>query len=332
MCDTLCICIGTAYGAGSYFATNFLYSAHYGRRKVFYANVLTGMFAKGDSGMLVAPDFDKNRGIKYDSVVNCIYEPIIFVVFSDNHAYPSYLITYAGDQRTFAAANQLFQNFPAATGWPAATAKHAKAKAFKRITHMQASTHYFAVQPAGFFSTGPASSTTSATTVVTPSSGHFSAATTTAASGAASATTTTVVPSSASATTTQSWGSYLLGLTSLQIPTVGSNLPAAQLSYVPSWPPAVQNSAPQNVNNDSSQINGFRVDKTASSVGGAGNSSGGVVDAAVSTAEKSKEGVEALKNPSDSSNSNSNANIPPISISDVEMIDLNDRGDATNKK
>lgn len=46
--------------------------------------------------MQLAPDFDAPRGVKYDSVVDNPHNPTMFVVFSDNHAYPSYLITYSG--------------------------------------------------------------------------------------------------------------------------------------------------------------------------------------------------------------------------------------------
>lgn len=43
--------------------------------------------------MKVAPDLDSTKGIKFDSVVDNIASPSIFVVFTDNHAYPEYIIT-----------------------------------------------------------------------------------------------------------------------------------------------------------------------------------------------------------------------------------------------
>lgn len=57
--------------------------------------------------MVVAPDYDVARGIKYDSVVDLITDPSIFVVFSDTYAYPGYIITYVRDEKTFRSS----QNF-----------------------------------------------------------------------------------------------------------------------------------------------------------------------------------------------------------------------------
>lgn len=88
------VSLGTAYGHGSYFARDFKYSTGYGQGTIFYAKVLTGNFTVGASQMKVAPDLDISKGTKYDSVVNDLANPAIYVVFSDNHAYPAYLITY----------------------------------------------------------------------------------------------------------------------------------------------------------------------------------------------------------------------------------------------
>jgi len=57
--------------------------------------VLTGRYCVGDASMKVAPMFDRNQGIFYDSVVDDAHRPEIHVVFSDNHAYPEYVITVA---------------------------------------------------------------------------------------------------------------------------------------------------------------------------------------------------------------------------------------------
>jgi len=84
--------IGIFYGSGSYFSNNFSYSRQYGK-KVFQCLVLTGRFCRGSKEMKVAPWFDQNQGLLYDSVVNDVLNPGIFVVFSDNHAYPEYVIT-----------------------------------------------------------------------------------------------------------------------------------------------------------------------------------------------------------------------------------------------
>jgi len=84
--------LGTVYGSGSYFAKDFAYSYRYGK-KIFQCRVLTGRFCQGSAEMKVAPWLDKGQGVLYDSVVNSVVNPEIFVVFSDNHAYPEYLIT-----------------------------------------------------------------------------------------------------------------------------------------------------------------------------------------------------------------------------------------------
>jgi len=62
-------------------------------RKILQCCVLTGRYCQGKEGMKVAPWFDVTRTISYDSVVDNMANPGIFVVFSDNHAYPEYLIT-----------------------------------------------------------------------------------------------------------------------------------------------------------------------------------------------------------------------------------------------
>lgn len=67
------------------------------------------MFTKGDASMVVAPDYDVARGIKYDSVVDLPNNPNIFVVFSDNHAYPGYVITYIRDQKSFVSSQKFLQ-------------------------------------------------------------------------------------------------------------------------------------------------------------------------------------------------------------------------------
>ena len=36
-----------------------------------------------------------NPGVRYDSVVDNVQNPSIFVKFVDNHCYPEYLITFA---------------------------------------------------------------------------------------------------------------------------------------------------------------------------------------------------------------------------------------------
>ncbi|KAK7177062.1 hypothetical protein R3I93_001117 [Phoxinus phoxinus] len=91
----------TVYGNGTYFAVNAIYSANPtyavpaadGTQLLFVARVLTGHYALGQQGMKtppvrLAPDHN------YDSVVDNIQNPSMFVVFHDCQAYPDYLITF----------------------------------------------------------------------------------------------------------------------------------------------------------------------------------------------------------------------------------------------
>ena len=116
----LCSCIryysetfssGTRFGKGMYFARDASYSARYavsssipphmgigigtGQCQMYLARVLTGEFVKGDNSMLVPPPKDPNNSnVLFDSVVDDVQNPSIFVVFYDAQAYPEYLITF----------------------------------------------------------------------------------------------------------------------------------------------------------------------------------------------------------------------------------------------
>ncbi|XP_046856473.1 protein mono-ADP-ribosyltransferase PARP9-like isoform X2 [Xenia sp. Carnegie-2017] len=93
----------TVFGKGIYFARDASYSINEkysskdanGLRYVYYARVLVGDYAKGDSTMLVPPSkntADPNE--TYDSVVNDTKDPSIFVMFKDYQYYTEYLITF----------------------------------------------------------------------------------------------------------------------------------------------------------------------------------------------------------------------------------------------
>uniref|UniRef100_A0A9J8BFY4 Poly [ADP-ribose] polymerase n=1 Tax=Cyprinus carpio carpio TaxID=630221 RepID=A0A9J8BFY4_CYPCA len=90
----------TYFGHGTYFAVNASYSAQNkyavpaadGTQLMFVARVLTGYHTQGQADMKtppvrVAPDL-------YDSVVDNLQNPSMFVVFHDCQAYPDYLITF----------------------------------------------------------------------------------------------------------------------------------------------------------------------------------------------------------------------------------------------
>lgn len=90
---------GTMYGEGVYFAQKASYSSQYtgasSARFMFRAQVLVGQFTQGLSHMKRPPNIDSRRhGALYDSVVDNVTSPSIFVVFENSQAYPTHLIEY----------------------------------------------------------------------------------------------------------------------------------------------------------------------------------------------------------------------------------------------
>ncbi|XP_062993029.1 uncharacterized protein LOC134405713 [Elgaria multicarinata webbii] len=89
------------YGQGIYFAGDASRSAFYakpdsqGHRYMFQARVLTGEYDCGSENMVLPPTKRGGRG-RYDSLVDVLSKPTIFVTFFDDHAYPEYLITFNG--------------------------------------------------------------------------------------------------------------------------------------------------------------------------------------------------------------------------------------------
>ena len=63
---------------------------------MYMCKVLTGDYTLGDEDMVEPPTKDKATKKKYDSVVDNVNDPHIFVVFYDAWAYPEYLIKYKG--------------------------------------------------------------------------------------------------------------------------------------------------------------------------------------------------------------------------------------------
>ena len=61
---------------------------------MYLCRVLIGDSAKGTSDMKVPPIKDEAAKKRYDSVVDRLQNPSIFVVFYDALAYPEYVITY----------------------------------------------------------------------------------------------------------------------------------------------------------------------------------------------------------------------------------------------
>ena len=58
------------------------------------AKVITGRFCLGDPSLNVAPYINESTGEHYESVVNDIQNPSIFVLFKDPAAFPEYVIEY----------------------------------------------------------------------------------------------------------------------------------------------------------------------------------------------------------------------------------------------
>ena len=92
--------IATVYGYGVYFARDASYSFHYacgagGGGAMYLARVLVGDYCKGRYGLLQPHPKDPNKiTILYDSVVDNISSPTIFVVFNDAQCYPEYIIRF----------------------------------------------------------------------------------------------------------------------------------------------------------------------------------------------------------------------------------------------
>ncbi|XP_049670417.1 protein mono-ADP-ribosyltransferase PARP14-like isoform X2 [Accipiter gentilis] len=90
-------------GNGTYFAVDASYSAQdaysrpdtNGRRYMYLARALTGQYCAGSKGLITPPP--KNPADPtdlYDSVVDNVNNPTMFVIFNDIQAYPEYLITF----------------------------------------------------------------------------------------------------------------------------------------------------------------------------------------------------------------------------------------------
>ncbi|XP_049338892.1 protein mono-ADP-ribosyltransferase PARP14-like [Astyanax mexicanus] len=93
----------TRFGIGTYFAVDASYSSNPvyskpaadGTQLMFVALVLTGQYTQGQSDMKTPPARStQDPNDRYDSVVDNVQKPSMFVVFHDCQAYPDYLITF----------------------------------------------------------------------------------------------------------------------------------------------------------------------------------------------------------------------------------------------
>ena len=85
-----------------YFARDASYSHRYtssdanGVRHMYYAQVLTGEFTVGSDSMLAPPPKNPqvDLNVPFDSTVDNVVDPSIFVVYRDAQNYPAYMINY----------------------------------------------------------------------------------------------------------------------------------------------------------------------------------------------------------------------------------------------
>uniref|UniRef100_A0A674B2E7 Protein mono-ADP-ribosyltransferase PARP12-like n=1 Tax=Salmo trutta TaxID=8032 RepID=A0A674B2E7_SALTR len=94
----LCGTNGTVYGEGSYFARDAKYSHSYtsdsGVRSMFACRVLVGDYTRGNSDLCRPPPKGEGSPTLYDSCVDNVLNPSIYVVFEKHQVYPEFLIKY----------------------------------------------------------------------------------------------------------------------------------------------------------------------------------------------------------------------------------------------
>ncbi|XP_016044606.2 protein mono-ADP-ribosyltransferase PARP12 [Erinaceus europaeus] len=103
---------GTSYGKGSYFARDAAYSHHYCKSDMksytmFLARVLVGDFVRGNATFVRPPAKEGQGNLFYDSCVNSMSDPSIFVVFEKHQVYPEYVIQYSPLTSSAAVSTQL---------------------------------------------------------------------------------------------------------------------------------------------------------------------------------------------------------------------------------
>ena len=98
----------TKYGEGTYFALDASYSAddRYStpdsshNKFMLLCRVLVGRTVLGNESMHVLPKLPGNDVETYDSSVNNLNDPTIFIIYNDNSAYPDYLIKFTIPRNT----------------------------------------------------------------------------------------------------------------------------------------------------------------------------------------------------------------------------------------
>uniref|UniRef100_A0A667WTG9 Si:ch73-252i11.1 n=1 Tax=Myripristis murdjan TaxID=586833 RepID=A0A667WTG9_9TELE len=113
----ICGTHGTAFGRGSYFARDAKYSHSYtGQsdvKSMFVSLVLVGQYTRGSSDYVRPPSKDGGDVHFYDSCVDDVRDPSIFVVFEKHQIYPEYLLQY--QEKT----SNIFRDYYGAASAPA---------------------------------------------------------------------------------------------------------------------------------------------------------------------------------------------------------------------
>lgn len=75
---------------------------------MFLARVLVGSFVRGNASFVRPPAKEGQSSAFYDSCVNSMSDPSIFVVFEKHQVYPEYVIQYSTSGKPEAAASTVF--------------------------------------------------------------------------------------------------------------------------------------------------------------------------------------------------------------------------------
>ncbi|XP_042325320.1 protein mono-ADP-ribosyltransferase PARP12-like [Sceloporus undulatus] len=100
----ICGANGIVFGRGSYFARDARYSHSYCQRDtktkvMFVAQVLVGDFIVGCASYSRPPAKSTNKLHYYDSCVDNMTDPSIFVIFEKHQIYPAYTIDYSEEDK-----------------------------------------------------------------------------------------------------------------------------------------------------------------------------------------------------------------------------------------
>ena len=80
------------FAVSSHFSNTYASPDTQGTRRMILTKVLTGEYVLGRPDMKAPPV--KHDQILYDSLVDNVSNPTIFVIFHDTQAYPQYVIEY----------------------------------------------------------------------------------------------------------------------------------------------------------------------------------------------------------------------------------------------